>query len=74
MIRYIIISLVALASTYCIISGVLLITETAVAAHSIVEWGGTVTLRDKVFAYFIPFLYIILGIILQLVTYRVYKE
>tara|TARA_R110000824_G_scaffold5551_5_gene25622 strand:+ start:719 stop:943 length:225 start_codon:yes stop_codon:yes gene_type:complete len=74
MIRYIAINLVALASTFCIISGFLLITETAVAVHATVEWGGTVTLREKVFAYFLPFLYIILGIILQAVTYRIYKE
>ena len=52
MIRHTAISLAALLSTFCIVSGIVLMQNIAVVEFQILEMGGTVSLRTKVLSYY----------------------
>ncbi len=74
MIRHTAISLAALLSTFCIVSGVMLLQNIAVMEFQILEMGGTVSIRDKILSYYMPAICIVLGVVLQVVTYKIYKR
>jgi hypothetical protein len=74
MIRHTAISLAALLSTFCIVSGIMLIQNIAIAEFQILEMGGTVSIRDKILSYYMPAICIIMGIVLQIVTIKVYTQ
>jgi len=74
MIRHIAISLAALLSTFCIVSGIVLMQNIAVVEFQILEMGGTVSLRTKVLSYYMPAICIVLGLVLQVVTFNIYKR
>jgi hypothetical protein len=74
MIRHTAISLAALLSTFCIVSGIMLIQNIAVMEFQILEMGGTVSIRDKLLSYYMPAICIIMGIVLQIVTIKVYTQ
>ena len=74
MIRHTAISLAALLSAFCIVSGIVMFQNIAVAEYQILEMGGTVSLREKVFSYYMPAVCIALGIILQIVTFYTYRQ
>jgi hypothetical protein len=74
MIRHTAISLAALLSTFCIVSGIMLIQNIAVMEFQILEMGGTVSIRDKILSYYMPAICIIMGIVLQIVTIKVYTQ
>ncbi len=74
MIRHTAISLAALLSTFCIVSGVMMFQNIAVMEFQILEMGGTVSIRDKILAYYMPAVCCLLGLILQIVTIKVYTQ
>ena len=74
MIRHITTSLAALLTTFCIVSGIMLIQNIAVMEFQILEMGGTVSIRDKIMSYYMPAICIVLGVVLQVVTFKIYED
>ena len=74
MIRHIATSLAALLTTFCIVSGIMLIQNIAVMEFQILEMGGTVSIRDKIMSYYMPAICIVLGVVLQVVTFKIYED
>ena len=74
MIRHTAISLAALLSTFCIVFGIMLMQNIAVMEFQILEMGGTVSLKTKVLSYYMPAICIIMAIVLQIVTAKVYNH
>ena len=74
MIRHTAISLAALLSTFCIVSGIMLIQNIAVVEFQILEIGGTVSIRDKIMSYYMPAICVVLGVVLQVVTFKIYED
>ena len=67
-------SLAALLSTFCIVSGIMLIQNIAVMEFQILEMGGTVSIRDKIMSYYMPAICVVLGVVLQVVTFKIYED
>ena len=74
MIRHTAISLAALLSTFCIVSGIMLMQNIAIAEFQILEMGGTVSIRTKLLSYYMPAIFIVLGLVFQVVTFNIYKR
>ena len=74
MIRHITTSLAALLTTFCIVSGIMLIQNIAVMEFQILEMGGTVSIRDKIMSYYMPAICVVLGVVLQVVTFKIYED
>ncbi len=74
MIRHTATSLAALLSTFCIVSGIMLIQNIAVMEFQILEMGGTVSIRDKIMSYYMPAICVVLGVVLQVVTFKIYED
>ena len=74
MIRHTATSLAALLSTFCIVSGIMLIQNIGVVEFQILEMGGTVSIRDKIMSYYMPAICVVLGVVLQVVTFKIYED
>ena len=74
MIRHPATRLAALLSTFCIVSGIMLIPNLAVVEFQILEMGGTVAIRDKIMSYYMPAICVVLGVVLQVVTFKIYED